>query len=428
MMKCFNRIVIIEVVIALFVSLVGCNKSDDDVRGYETENIVDISFSWWGDDNRNQYTINAIEIFQQGDYKINVTPEFSAWEGYEKKYRIAMLSDMEADVMQINYSWLQQYSPDGDGYYDLSTLGGIIDLSQFSEDELSYGMINGKLNAIPISFNTSCIFYNEDILNQYGIEIPKTWDDLFDASAILSEDGIYLLGMSEKQAFLLLTAYFEQTTGRYVFDDDGTFLLSCDDVEYILEFYKKLLDENVLMPIEEWNRQVISEGTIAGSMFWISDINDYCELININGNSVMGSYIGTDDPNSLLFGWYIKPATMYAISSVTENPTYSAIFLNFLLNSPEMAVLQGTDKGFPTSQAAYDTLYEAGELDGNEMQANIQMTDNQDRMRTMIPEMENSDIIDAFKNGADMYVFGVCSPEDASSDIVDNINGIITDL
>ena len=40
-----------------------------------------------------------------------------------------MNSNTEADVMQINFNWLPDYSPDGTGFYNIETVRGISDLS-----------------------------------------------------------------------------------------------------------------------------------------------------------------------------------------------------------------------------------------------------------------------------------------------------------
>ena len=69
--------------------------------------------------------------------------------------------------MQINYGWLSQYSPDGEGYYDLYQLSDYIDLSGYSQADLDFGTVNGKLNALPIAYNSTVTFYNKDIFDKY---------------------------------------------------------------------------------------------------------------------------------------------------------------------------------------------------------------------------------------------------------------------
>ena len=56
---------------------------------------------------------------------------------------------------------------------------------------------------------------------------------------------------------------------------------------------------------------------------------------------IVGDYL--QDAAARKFGWCVKPATMYAISATTEYPEEAAKLLEFLLNSRDMAQLQGTE-------------------------------------------------------------------------------------
>ena len=40
-------------------------------------------------------------------------------------------------------------------------------------------MKNGKLNALPIAFNSYEFYYNALIWEKYNLEFPESWDDLF---------------------------------------------------------------------------------------------------------------------------------------------------------------------------------------------------------------------------------------------------------
>lgn len=199
--------------------LVSCGKP---VTSEVKSQPVTIEFSWWGNDARHLYTMDGVDIFMQQNPGIRVKMSYGVWNGYEKKTDIFMKSHTAADVMQINFDWLNKYSADGNGYYDLNELSDIIDLSTYDENELSYGMRNGKLNAVPIAFNTPTIYYNKAIFDKYGLPIPKTWDELFSDAEIFKQDNIAVLGMPQKHLFLLLLTYYEQNYGESFFNDDGT--------------------------------------------------------------------------------------------------------------------------------------------------------------------------------------------------------------
>ena len=382
-----------------------------------------LQMSWWGNDGRHMYTMEGVDLFQQKHPEIRVDYRYGEWNGYEKRTKVWMESHNEADVMQINYAWLDVYSSDGTGFYDLNTLSDVLDLSNFTEEELSYGMKAGKLNALPIAMNTHTFYYNQDILDQYGLTVPKKWDDLFSMAKVLAPKGKYVLGFAKKHLFLLMIAYYEQSFGTPFFNQDGTLAADAKGIEYVLKFYRRLLDEHVICPIDSFDRAKYMSGEIVGTMCWISDTKIYCDGLAETGVKVSrGEYPKLDGAS--LSGWYIKPATMWAISKDTEHPREAALLLNYLLNDPDMAKLQKTEKGVPVSAAAVAALNEEGLSESNDYKAIQEMNAHQDELSLIIPNMENESIIDAFKSGADEYLYDKKNAPECAESIYTNIREI----
>lgn len=404
-----KKILPLLLVPALLLS--GCGSVSEVILGAPIETVetqedrTQIRMSWWGNDNRHEYTMNGIGIFEKENPDIKVKNTYGVWQGFERRMRVAMESHTEADVMQINYAWIDQYSPDGSGFYDLSELSDYIDLSNFEESDLQYGIKNGKLNALPIAFNSYEFYYNQVIWDKYGLEFPKTWDEVFEAAEVMREDGIYPFGFVKKQAFMLSLSWFEQTHGKRVFSEDG--MLNVDEKELgeMLDFYRNMVDEKVMIPVEDFEKSKFADGTVAATMCWVSDAGNYCNALESKGGiPKIAGYLIPDD--SKLSGWYIKPATMYAISAYTDHPQEAAKLLNFLINSPEMASLQMSEKGVPVSKTARQTLHDMPDSDiSYEFMASEYMNENIDKLSIIQPVMENDEIISAFKECGDDYIY-----------------------
>ena len=385
--------------------LTGCKKSGsvDVVAGSDSTKI---SFSWWGNDARHAYTMDGVDEFQKQNPDIDVEYHYGDWNGYETRMQVWMKSHTETDVMQINYAWLDTYSADGSGYYDLYQLKDYIDLDNFTKEDLAFGEKNGKLNAIPIAFNTSTVYYNKKIYDAYGLSLPESWDDFFKAAKVMKKDGIYPIGMARKQMFLFLIAYYEQTTGKKMFREDGSFQSDKKDIKTILSFYKRLIDEKVMPSVDQFSDTMFVSGKIAGGMFWVSDAGNYCgSLKEAGGEPVIGEYPNV--PGQELTGWYMKPATMYAVSSLTNHPKEAARLLDYLLNSKQMARLQGTEKGIPVSKNAVTTLQKENAIQSYEAAGNDKMIKERKYMSVLQPVMENDDVLNIFKKNADEYIYGV---------------------
>lgn len=420
--RCCHKLAAILCILGVVIQMTACGTGQDRADASASQNFL-ITFSWWGNDIRHQYTMEAVEEFQNSNPEISVKPIYGSWNGYDKRMHIYMKSRMEPDVMQINYAWLQEYSADGTGFYDLQELKEYIDLSNFEEEELAYGMMNGKLNGIPIAFNTQTLFHNKSLYDSYGLEIPKTWEDLFKTAGVMAKDGIYPLGMEKKSLLFLLLAYLEQTTDAAVLDEEGNLVLTTKDIQIMLKFYKRLIEEKVVMPVGTFDRNAFTSQKIAGAMAWLSDAGNYCTpLAEAGAEVVVGDYFR--EPDGVRLGWYIKPATLYAISRDTAQPKEAAMLLDFLLNSREMAVRQTTEKGIPISDAAYQVLEEEGMMNGYENSANDMMQESRDEMKLMMPVLENENVLDAFKEEADYYLYNKKSLDQVAEDIAKRWEGV----
>lgn len=409
---------------AMGLSLAGCSgENRDQVEIEQNEGSRKISVSWWGNDPRHQYMLEGLELFQEENPDIYVAHSYGVWNGYERRYQIMMYSHQETDVMQVNYSWLYRYSPDGDNYYDLSRLSDEIDLSNFTKEDLETGTVNGHLIALPIAYNMTALFYNKDLYDSYGLELPKTWDDLKEAAAVMSKDGIYPVTMVSKHLFLLMIARFEQETGRKLFAEDGSYQGSADDTKLILREYKDMVDEKIMMPVDESDASAFQQKKAAGIACWASEAaRNTQDLLDQGVDVELGECLRSED--TATSGWYVKPATMYTISKDSADPEAAGMLLNFLLNDPKFAVMQGTEKGVPVSKSAVKALQDQDMLNGLDFTASQLIQKNQSDMQMMIPILEDSDIQNAFVDCCNKYYYGVEGLDAAAQELDDSFRTI----
>lgn len=388
----------------------------------EQEEYTDISLSWWGNDTRTEYTLSAVKEFERLHPDIRVKCSYSEWSGYQTRYNIQMMSDTESDVMLINFPWLDKYSADGSGYYDIYELSEFVDLSQFSESELSFGIRNGKLNAVPIALNTQTVYYNKTVYDRYGLALPETWDDLFNAAKVMG-DRVYPIAMTSKSAMFFITAYTEQQSGKSFMSENGQLGFGREELGIMLDFYVKLVNSHVIPQVEYFDKNAIRNGTYAGAVAWLSDAENYMGPAREDGNEiVVGSYTGCTDG---VKGWYTKPATLYAVSAETEHPEESALLLDFLLNSNEISELQGIEKGIPLSRSSRDYLEQNDMLKGLHYDAFQLMSANIDSMALIDPFMENTDMLDAFQEACNAVLYGKATTEEKSAELYEQFNSIL---
>ncbi len=416
-MKTLRRIAVSAAALALFLEC-GCSQKQSVTSQHEQ---TEITLSWWGNDNRTEYTLQAVHLFETQHPEIKVKCSYSEWSGYEARSRIRMVSDTEADVMQINVGWLDQFSADGSGYYDLNKVSDSLDLSNFPEDILRFGTRNNVLNAIPIAMNAETVYINKTIFNKYGLDVPKTWDDMFDCAKVLSKDNIYPLSGASKAVWLYAITYTEQSTGVSFLDEKNNFAFTPAEWEVAIDFYIRMVNEKVIPQIENFKKVNIEKGEYAGSIAWVSDAINYFGTSINNGDEVVAADYTAFSPDESGAGWYEKPATLYAISKNTVHPREAALLLDFMLNSSDMALLQGVEKGIPISKSALGHLDKAGMLSGLQYEASEVMNSNT-RLREMNPVLENNDMINDFIDACNLVLYDKSSLEDAAAELCKSIN------
>ncbi len=417
-LKIRNKIFLCTV---LAVFLTGCTEQQV-IKSQEEP--TEITLSWWGNDIRTEYTIQAVQEFEKLHPDIKVKCNYSEWSGYEARSRVQMVSATEADVMQINFSWLSQYSADGKGYYNLEELTDYVDLSNFSEEMLEYGRKNGILNAVPIAMNTETLYINKTLYESYGLSVPETWDDLFKAAEVMKKDGVYPFGAANKSVWLYLITYAEQVSGKSILTEEGNLNFTPAEFQLMLELYVEMVQKKVMPQVEYFDRLNIDNSGYGGTIAWVSDAVNYLGNAMENGNTVVPAEYTVISGKKSGEGWYAKPATLYAISVNTDHPRESALLLDFMLNSQEMALLQGIEKGIPISTSARKCLAEEGILSGLQYEASLKMEENPN-LSKMHPFMENTEILSDFIDECNNVLYDKKTAEQAGKDLYQQARKIL---
>lgn len=407
----------------LFFNLFGCglnNNTDDN----SLNNKVTIRFSWWGGEDRHDKTAAAIKEFEKLNPNIKVKLEFSEWTGFKKKMNMRIEGNDEPDLMQINYDWLESYSKDGAGFYDLNKVKDSLGLENFSEETLNYGTKNGVLNAIPIAMNAKAMYYNKSLMKKFGINDITTWDDLLTNNQLITDNNTYMLKLDETNSWLFAMTYMKEKTGKDFITAENTLGFSVDDIKELLDFYKSLLDNKIIQPLNTVNLYDFSNNDNVGLASWASDASKMEKsILKANGESSvlpLPSINGTDGVT------YVKPSMLYAISKNTEHPKEAALLMNFLLNNSDSAEILGLDRGIPTSKAAYNALESNNMLTGLQFEAMDKTSNTQNVL--INPYFENTSIKKIYNQALTDVTFGSSSTSDIANNTYTSLNEALESL
>ncbi len=414
---------------AVMLSACGKKKPDEVTPPDGKLDKCELRFSWWGGDDRHEATLNAIKLWSEKHPDITIVPEYGGWDGWTEKVTAQLSGGTEPDIMQINYDWLITMSPDGEGFYDLEKLSPELDLSGFSQDVLSFGRVDGTLNAVTVSVTGRGLFYNSDVYRSLNAVYPRTWDELFELGGKFGEKGFYPLDLdiqSGGTAWYLAIVYVQQNTGRQFITMDGQLGFTVDDIKAALDFYKETEDHHVIRTIksrtdEDGNAALYQSpefisGNVAGVLEWGSSVGKY-ESVLSEGVLEAGPFLTDGNGNS--GGWMIKPSMLYALSRNTKHPDEAAAFMNFLLNDKECAKVLGTSRGIPASSYAEESLEQSGMLAGL-AQENDEMLEKLDTV-TISPYMELSRMKEFYNTAIEKVSYGTADTDSAAQEMYDSI-------
>jgi len=173
------------------------------------------------------------------------------------------------DLAHIEYQVLPQFS----------IMGALADLSQFGAQDLdgtfspgtwSAVTDNGHVYGLPMDSGPMALFYNQDIFDEYGLEVPTTWQQFVDEGRKLKEANPDIVWTTDGSDPGLSTSIMWQAGGR-PFTVDGTTvgvdLANDPGTEAFAGIWQQLQDDGIVnTEIQGWSDEwftALSNGTLA---------------------------------------------------------------------------------------------------------------------------------------------------------------------
>lgn len=399
---------------------------------------VTLRFSWWGGKARHQATLEALKAFEAKYPNIKVKAEYTGWDGSYSRLTTQINSGTEADVIQTNWNWLTLLSKKGDGFYDLNTLTGQLDLSQYSAASLATTTIDGKLNALPLSTNVMAFFYNKVTWQKAGLAFPTTWDGLLEAGKVFKEklgDKYYPIYVGEQDSMLLVFSWMYQQDQKPMLDLEKRKLAwDHEQIVKALGFYKQLTDAHVLPNMKVlgsygkgtalYEMMPWINGEWAGSYNWNALYPAQSHSLPVDSDLVLGPYVM--QPEAKDAGQFQKTAMMYSIGRTTKHPKEAAMLLNFMVNEPGGVIPVGMERGAPLSKVADTILREKGILtDSDPVIATLLQSFALPNKFVATPYMEDTQFGAQFTAARESIDYGKKTVEQAATDFEQQANRIL---
>lgn len=165
------------------------------VNAADGEKTTITFWHYMSEDKEGKYVKEAVDEFNNSQDEIYVEAQYLPRDELMKQYTIGVVSGELPDVGMVD-------NPDHNSYAAMGVFEDVTDLYNSTEDmnfldgSIGSCYYEDKLYGLPWGNNCLGLFYNEDMLEEAGVEVPTTWSELEAACETLTKDGVKGLAIS----------------------------------------------------------------------------------------------------------------------------------------------------------------------------------------------------------------------------------------
>lgn len=228
----------------------------------------------------------------------------------------------------------------------LVPLDGVIDSigrERFPESALREGQVEDVSYSVPIYSHAQVMWYRTDVLEQHGLSVPQTWEELAKAATTIGRsDDLYglsvPLGTGDMMGARYLNFYVRSAGERLLKDDGSANLTSSaalDGIKYWVDLYRSVSPEGSL------EYAVLDQATLFYQGKTAFDFNSGFHISGVEANrpDLMGSIAAAPLPRIKASDPVNYPAEISNIPLVvweaSEVKREAKAFLEFLFSKDE---------------------------------------------------------------------------------------------
>lgn len=203
---------------------------------------------------RNAALKQMIEEFEAENPGVKVVVEPKAFSTMTAEFLAASATGSAPDIMWCNTGLLFSCIEGG----VLEPLENLF-MKDWTKEQIAdvddaffkFGEKNGKHYTLSLSKNAVCLYYRSDLLKAAGLEVPTTWEELYESAKVLTnkEKGIYGISIpiSASGDYPILTNYIISKQGS-LFNADGTANFATEAGVEAVNYVKRFFDEGIVAP------------------------------------------------------------------------------------------------------------------------------------------------------------------------------------
>ena len=385
----------------LACSMLGGIASAEEASGNVT------IWYYWETEGHQKALNHIIEEFNGSQDAITVEAKYVPFADFKKQLSIGASADELPDLVILD-------NPDHAAYAAMgifADITGKFDVSNYYEGPVNSCTLDGKLYGVPFGSNDLVLFYNEDMLNAAGCEVPTTWDELLEAAKATTTDTVsgfaHCALQNEEGTFNFLPWVWSTGATSYEINTEGGIKA--------LTFEKELVDSGAMTKEAiNWTQGDTMHQFIAGNL-----------AMMINGTWQIPT-MREEVPD---LNWNVAPIPQdkeqasglggenYAVIA-GGNEDAAVKFLEFA-TSPETCLYMMNAMGYISA----DSTIAEGQFEGDEVYQVFVDEMQYAHARGPLPEWPS--ISDAISLAFNKVITGDSTPEDAAAEAQATIDSII---
>ncbi|PLT28600.1 ABC transporter substrate-binding protein [Peribacillus deserti] len=183
--------------------LTGCSGSEEtskDEGSKDGSKKVEVSLAGWGGNPTEEKLLKqTLSDFEAKHPNIDVKLEIIT-EQYMDVMKTRLIGGKGPDVFYLD-------AFEAPGLIETGVIEPLdeyvkkdFDVEDFEKPLLESFQVDGKTYGFPKDYSTLALFYNKKMLQDAGVEVPKTWDEFREAAKKLTKDKVYGYGVAPELA------------------------------------------------------------------------------------------------------------------------------------------------------------------------------------------------------------------------------------
>jgi multiple sugar transport system substrate-binding protein len=334
--------------------LAGCAGGEpEEAAAFDPDEKVTLDFAFWGNDDRATRYDDLIAAFNEEYPNITINTSFTDFPSFWEKRQTEAAGGGLPDVFQFSDSYLRQYGESGN-LLDLAEVSDYIDTTTFEESLLGTGALDGVQYSLPTGYSLWANFVNDDLVAQAGVEAPEAGTSFADfdewMASVTDATGGTVYGGTDYTQRIQVFELVLRADGGNLYTDEGELGFTEDDLREFWESGAEIRD-GVTVPqqkLEELSpKSGFGAAITASEMSWSNFLGGYLADSGSSSISIVAPPTAKEGSKDL----YRQAGLQVAIAKNTEHPEAAALFLDFVVNSPEAGEIFGTTLGFPASSS-----------------------------------------------------------------------------